>query len=147
MWYLINSILARFNLEVIQNGSDKMLPETNQIICRGCDRVVLYTRENTTIFWWTDYTWYSLATTECYDCTLKQGWFIFERLDWELQWAKDNGLDIVVLSGLPPPHIITAFHRTYPELVEFHEITQAEESEIKFFGYLLKTIKDTNWFK
>jgi len=149
VWYIINAILARFDLEIVQleEKEDEMLPETNQITCRNCDRVVFYTPSNTTIYWWSDYAWYSLATTQCYDCDYKQGFFLVERLDWELQWAKTNGLDIVVLPGIPPQHIVKAFHETFPKFVAYRELSKMEEADILFFGYLLETTQPKDWFE
>ena len=148
MWYLVNSILAYFNLEIVQYEEEDEVPdETNQITCRNCGKLVFYTPDNTTYYWWADFAWYSVAVSDCGECDFRQGFYLIERLDWELQWAKANDIDIVVLSGLPPKHVIKAFHETYPEFMEYRELSKMEEADILFFGYLLETTEDTDWFK
>jgi hypothetical protein len=123
-----------------------MSDELNYIWCRECGRLVYYTPANTVIYFFVDYVWYTAAETHCPYCDYKQALFLIENLDWELEWAIENDLGFIEIDGIPPVHIRDSFARVYPEYPNYKDLTDEEEAEVLFFGYLLKNTDQKEWF-
>lgn len=149
---LLNYCLNYFGYEVVEieyddEEEDELYEETNHIVCNHCGKMVFYTVQNTQLIVFRDYIWYSAANTECDYCEYKQAVFILERLDWELEWAKNNGLDIFVIAGIPPEAVLQAFSLEYPNMPIMHNLDKKEEFQVSEFAFLLETEPYENWFK
>jgi hypothetical protein len=123
-----------------------MSDEINYIWCRECGNLVHYTSENTTIVFFPDYPWYSFAQTECGHCNYKQALFLTNNLEWELAWAIKHDLGFITLDGFPPEQVMESFDEVYPEFVHYHLLSESEENQVLFFGYLLENTDPKEWF-
>ncbi len=123
-----------------------MSDEQNYIWCRYCEKLVLYSSQNTIIVYFKDYPWYSAAQTTCEHCGKAQSLFLTDNLDWELGWAIHNDLGFITLEGIPPQEVMDAFDRVYPEYPHMHILNSSEENEVSFFEYLLENVDPEEWF-
>lgn len=146
----LNHILSYFGYALVQleeEEEDELYEETNHIVCNQCGKMVFYTVQNTQLIVFRDYIWYSAAKTECDYCGYHQAVFLIERLDWELEWAQKNGLDIFVILGMPPNAVLEAFSLEYPNMPIMHNLDKKEEFQISEFAFLLETIPEETWFQ
>ena len=123
-----------------------MSNEFNYIWCRECGRLVHYTPANTVIYFFVDYVWYTAAETHCHYCDYKQALFLIDNLDWELEWAIENDIGFIEIDGIPPVHIRESFGRVYPGLPNYKDLTTGEDAIALYFGYLLNTLPEEEWF-
>lgn len=122
------------------------MDELNYIWCRECGNLVHYTPHNTTIIYFKDYPWYSFAQTKCEHCEYTQGLFLTNNLEWELKWAIEHDLGFITMEGFPPDAVMESFEKVYPEYPHYHFLSNSEENEVLFFGYLLQNTDPEEWF-
>lgn len=122
------------------------MDEQNRIKCRNCGVWVYYNPQNTVIYWWPDYLWYSIAQTTCDDCGYAQACFLVDNLDWELSWAIEHDLGFIEMEGLPKDDILEAFKQIYPNFVTYHELSDNEQAWVDYFAYLMDYVPQDEWF-
>ena len=123
-----------------------VMDEQNRIKCRNCGEWVYYTPANTVIFWWPEYLWYSLAYTVCDHCEYRQGCFLLNNLEWELNWAIANDLGFIEMEGLPQDDVLEAFKEIYPNFVTYHELSEIEQAHVDYLAYLMDSVPQDEWF-
>jgi len=145
-WYRLSIVIRKTFAPANAKLTEEVKVEENSIKCRNCGYFVNYTPDNTVIFYFTDYPWYSAAQTYCHHCDYKQALFLFPNLEWEIRWAIENEIGFIELDGLPPEHVLDSFSNTFPDMVCYSEVTEAQEKEVAFFAWVMEHDPIERWF-